>query len=340
MLRHPIALAFAVLVLFWALHLLASAASIILLGFLAVLLATLLSYPLDFFARYMPRVAALILTIVLVVGAAVGILLIAVPILVRQAAGFVEQIPVALTRLSAWWAYLQRSKAVPEVPGPGLAERVVQEAESLLTHAVPFAIGVGTALFTAVLVFVLALFLAYSPSSYHEGLRAFVPREDEPLLDEAWARLGTTLRHWTGGVLISMLTMGTLAALGLYIAGIQGWFLLGLITFLGTFVPYVGAIISAVPGLLIGLAESPLHFVYAMIVYGLVHLFEGYLVVPFVMKYSVRLRPAVLLFWQMLVAAVFGLPGIVVATPLLACTKIVVGYFWVERRLGKDPPRL
>jgi predicted PurR-regulated permease PerM len=339
LLRHPIVVGFAIIVLFGVLHVFAGAAGVLLLGFLSILLAALLSYPIDFFSRFMPRPLAMVLTIVLVVGAVVGLGLITVPILTAQATRFLEQIPVALARLSAWWDGLRRSGTVPEALTPGPAARLAGEAEALLARAVPFAMSVGSVVFTAFLLFVLALFLAYSPMSYREGLRSLVPREHEPLLDEAWNRLGTTLRHWTTGIVLSMITMGVLAAVGLYVARIDGWFLLGLLTFLGTFVPYVGAIASAVPGLMVGLAESPRRFLYAMVVYIVVHLVEGYLVSPFIMKYSVRLQPGVLLFWQLLVATIFGLPGIIVATPLLACIQVGVGFFYVERRLGKEPPR-
>lgn len=339
LLRHPIVVGLAILVLFAVLHILAAAAGVILLGFLSILLATLLSYPIDFLSRFMPRVVALVLTIIVVVGAAVGLAFLTVPIVTAEASRLVEQIPVALARLAAWWNELLRSGSVPTPAGPSLMARLEGEAESLLAHAVPFAVSVGSVVFTAFLLFVLALFLAYSPESYREAVRGLVPREQEPLLDEAWDRLGTTLRHWVTGILMSMITMGLLAALGLLIAGIDGWFLLGILTFLGSFVPYVGAIASAIPGLMVGLAESPTRFLYAAIVYILVHLIEGYLVSPFVMKYSVRLRPGVLLFWQLFVGTIFGLPGIIVATPLLACLKVGVGYFWIERRLGKEPPR-
>jgi predicted PurR-regulated permease PerM len=161
------------------------------------------------------------------------------------------------------------------------------------------------------------------------------------MLDELWARLGTSLRRWTAGILVSMLVNGVLAAVGLYFAGIEGWFLLGILTFAGTFIPYVGAIASAVPGLMIGLAESPLHMLYAALVYVGVHIAEGYLVSPLVMRRAVLLRPALLLFGQLFLGAIFGLPGVVVATPLLACAKVAVGYLYVERRLGKreDRPR-
>jgi predicted PurR-regulated permease PerM len=333
LLVHPIAVGFVLIVLAGVTGLLWAASGVVLLGFLAVLFATLLGRPLDFFARFMPRVGALLLTVLLVLGALVGLVFLVVPVVSVEAERLSVAIPVAVDRLSTWWSHLQRAAPLPALPpGAGLTA----ELEKLLTHAVPFAIGAGSVIGTALVLFVLGLCLAYSPESYRDVLIAFVPKDKEPIVEELWRRLGSTLRRWTAGILAEMLLMGALTAVGLLLVGIDGWFLLGVLTFLCTFVPYVGAIASAVPGLLIGLSQSPLHMLYAAIVYAGVHIVEGYVAGPLIMQRSVRLRPALLLFWQLLAAAMFGLPGIVVATPLLACTLVTVGYLFVERRLGKE----
>jgi predicted PurR-regulated permease PerM len=140
-----------------------------------------------------------------------------------------------------------------------------------------------------------------------------------------------------GGIVIAMALMGGLTAAGLAAVGIEQWLLLGVLTFLGTFVPYVGAIASAVPGLLAGLAQSPRQFLLAGAVYVGVHLVEGYLVQPLIMRRAVEIRPALLLFGQGVFGAVFGLLGTIVATPMLVCIQALTGYLWVERRIDKDP---
>jgi predicted PurR-regulated permease PerM len=186
-----------------------------------------------------------------------------------------------------------------------------------------------------ILVLVLAAFLVDRPDAYARGLRRLVPPEHEEVFDEAWGRVRDGLRRWVGGILVSMLIMGTLTAIGLFAIGIEDWLLLAFFTFLGTFVPYVGAVASAVPGLLVALGQSPRTFALALLVYLGVHIVEGYIVEPFVMRRAVEIRPALLLFGQGVLGAIFGAIGFVVATPLIVSGQILVGYVWVERRLGK-----
>ncbi len=170
---------------------------------------------------------------------------------------------------------------------------------------------------------------------YRRGVRLLVPREHERTFDELWTHLGQVLRRWVGAVAIEMVIVGTLTSLGLLAAGIQNWLVLGLLTGLATFVPYLGAIVSAVPGLLVALAQSPRHLLLAAAVYLGAHLVEGYVLSPLIMRRAVEIRPALLLAGQAVLGAIFGALGIVVATPAIACAQIAVVYLWVERRLHK-----
>ena len=73
-------------------------------------------------------------------------------------------------------------------------------------------------------------------------------------------------------------------------------------------------------------------------VYVGVHVIEGYLVQPIVMRRAVEANPALLLFFQALMGALFGLLGLIVATPLLTVLQITVTTLWIEGRLHKKSP--
>ena len=56
------------------------------------------------------------------------------------------------------------------------------------------------------------------------------------------------------------------------------------------------------------------------------------------MRRAVEANPALLLFFQAVMGALFGLLGLIVATPLLTVLQITVTTLWIERRLHKTPP--
>ncbi|HZX95431.1 MAG TPA: AI-2E family transporter [Myxococcales bacterium] len=298
----------------------------LLLAFFALVIAVVFSFPVRWFSRLLPRGAAVLLLVVLILGGVTVAAMVAAPALSEQVEDLARTVPKQLQKARNWLR-AQGAKNVEEKAG--------QAAQKASEVAVPAILGIVFGLSEAVLVFVLALFLVAAPETYRDGVRKLVPREREPVFDESWRRTGTALRKWVGGIFVSMTIMGTLAAVGLAIAGIHDWLLLGLITFLGTFVPYVGAVASAIPGLLVAISQSPQHFFYALAVYLGVHLVEGYLIAPLIMRRAVEIKPALLLTGQGVLSAIFGVFGAVVATPMIVCVQTLVEFLWVERKLAK-----
>jgi len=341
--KRPLALALS-LVTVWALWIgVVKVENVLLLGFLAIIVAVIFSFPVGWLTHLMPRAAAAVLTLLLTLGLIGGVVALATPIVVDQGKELLDALPDATRKAEAWLRRAQRDKTVRQLTNgkdvaAALKSKVPQAVETVATLT-PMVVGrLVEIVSTFVLLLVLAAFLVYRPSLYQEGIRAMLPRSFEPAFDELWARLGRGLRSWVGGTLVAMFLVGSVTAVGLFFAGIPGWALLGLLTFFGTFVPYVGAVSSSVPGLLIGLSQSPQHFFLALGVYVGVHVIEGYLVQPVVMRRAVELNPALLLFFQALMGALFGLLGLMIATPLLTVIQIVVTTLWIERRLHKEPP--
>jgi predicted PurR-regulated permease PerM len=320
--RHPVKIGLALLLIAASIVALAYVRGLLLLGVLGILLAVVLSFPIDFLSRFMPRAVATLI----------------VPSVTSQLSQMVDSLPAAIERLRDWlhWARNQLPISNGE-PADATADQkwITDGVHSALSKAVPAIFGVISGFTFAVLAFALAFFLAHEPDTYHRGLRLLVPRSLESMVDEGWNRIGGALRAWMKGIIVSMTIMGVLTTVGLWAVGIKGWLVLGLLTFLGTFIPYAGAVASAIPGLLLGLAQSPKHFLLALAIYLGVHVVEGYIVQPIVMRHAVEIRPAILLIWQVLFGGIFGLLGVIVATPVLACVQSAVEYFWVERRLGK-----
>jgi predicted PurR-regulated permease PerM len=313
------------------------ARTVVVLGFLGVLLAVIFSFPVGWLARFVPRGVATILVLAALVGAGAGIGTLVAPTLSREAAQLRESVPRVVRDVRQRIERVQEQAGVSAAPN-GSSAQPSQSRDAIAqagTKAVAAVAEIVAGLSEAILVVVLAAFLVHRPDLYRGGLRRLVPSAHEPTFDEAWARMRDGLRRWVGGILVSMLIMGTLTALGLLAVGIDDWLLLGVLTFLGTFVPYLGAVASAVPGLLVALGQSPRHFVLALAVYVGVHVVEGYVVEPLVMRRAVELKPALLLFGQGVFGAAFGALGFVVATPAIVCGQILLGFLWVERRLGK-----
>lgn len=311
----------------WALDVFAKVTDIIFMGFLGLLMALILEYPVGWLAkRKVPRAVGVLITLALVLGIGAGIVALAAPLVQEQGQKVAEQAPAAIDKIEQWGKGL----GIGDVSG-----KLQSEGSNLLNKALPVVKGTVSALGGIVMLFIMALFLAYDPKAYLKGTMKLVPRRHEQDARVLVGRVGGTLRHWMVGTLISMTIIGTLTAVGALILGIKGWLVLGILAFFGEFIPYIGPIVTAIPGVLMALADSPEKALWAVLMYVAVQQIEGTLVQPLVMKRAVKLHPALVLIWQLLAGAAFGIFGILVATPLLAVLKVTVDYLYVERALGK-----
>ena len=190
------------------------------------------------------------------------------------------------------------------------------------------------ALGALLLVILLGIFFAADPETYRNGFLRLLPVRIRPRVLEVLDEIGYTLRWWMIGQACSMATLGLLVTGGLWSLGVPLAPVLGLLAAVLTFVPYLGPIISAIPGLLIAWSVSPTLLLYALLLYVVVQNLEGSVITPLVQQTAVRVPPVLIITAQMLAGIVWGVLGIVLATPLLAAGMVVMKRLYVEDVLG------
>jgi predicted PurR-regulated permease PerM len=310
--------------------------NVLFLAFGAIVVATVFSFPIERLARWLPRWAATLLTAVLTVLLTTLLCWYLIPIFLEQGARLVERLPAAIDRAHLLWRKIARHEFLS---GPGAADQLAEQLRTYVTRlaagAIPLAFTLLASIANFLIVLVLALFLAYRPSAYLKGILRLVPSELEPGTERTLRGGIEALRGWAFGALISMTVIGVLTAFGLWIIGVDLWLALGVLAFFGEFVPYVGPIVAAVPGIAVALVASPETALKALAVYIVVQQIEANLLHPLVMRWAVHIEPGLLIVWQLAFVGGFGLPGLLVATPLLAFVQAALNRGYVEGTLGK-----
>jgi predicted PurR-regulated permease PerM len=196
--------------------------------------------------------------------------------------------------------------------------------------------GIVSAMSILVVSVFLGLYLAVNPALYRRGLVRLFPVAHRERAASIMAKIGVALRGWLLGTLFNMVVIGAATTLGLWLLGIPMALALGIVAFFLEFIPYLGPILSAIPALLIASSVGPEAVLYTALLYWGVQSAEGYLLSPLVYQHSVDLPPALTLGAQIVFATLFGVLGIVFATPLTACALVLVQEAYVEDALG-DP---
>src|SRR6185437_11874213 len=190
-----------------------------------------------------------------------------------------------------------------------------------LTSAVGSVIG---AVASVIAMIVIGIFLASEPRLYDRGIAWMLPLRNRAGFYRIAEHVGFTLRRLLFGRLIAMVFEGVFVWFALTIGGVPMAGLLGLVTGVLAFIPNIGAITSGVLMIAVGFSAGYGHGIWCIIVYFLVHNIDAYVVVPYVARRTVDIAPAVLLAMQLLMAALFGILGVLFADPILATLKVVL----------------
>lgn len=190
-----------------------------------------------------------------------------------------------------------------------------------LTSAVGSVIG---AVASVIAMIVIGIFLASEPKLYDRGIAWMLPLRARGSFYRIAEHAGFTLRRLLFGRLIAMVFEGVFTWFMLTVGAIPMAGLLGLITGVLAFIPNIGAITSGLIMIAVGFSASYGQGIWCIIVYFLVHNIDAYVVVPYVARRTVDLAPAVLLAMQLLMAALFGILGVLFADPILATLKVVL----------------
>ena len=200
----------------------------------------------------------------------------------------------------------------------------------LATNAVNATIG---AIGVLVLVVAIGLYLAADPDTYRKGLLRLVPPARRPLAAHALAAAGHQLSRWLLGQGVSMLAVGLLTGLGLLLIGMPLLLPLALVAGLLEFVPYFGPMISGVFIVAVALTEGESMALWAAVVCVAVQQTEAYVVQPLAQRWAVRLPPVLGMLAVLIFGVLFGLPGALLAVPLMVLTMTLVDELYVRAAL-------
>jgi predicted PurR-regulated permease PerM len=187
-----------------------------------------------------------------------------------------------------------------------------------LGSAVSSALGAVTSF---VMILVIGIFIAVEPRLYERGFAWMLPMRSREGFYRTASHMGFTLRRLMAGRLIGMAVEGFGTWILLWIGGVPMAALLGILTGLLAFIPNIGAIVSGVLIVLAGFSVSTDAGLWAIGVYLVVQVVDGYLIVPYVARKTVDLAPALVLGAQLLFGALFGLMGLALADPIVAMIK-------------------
>lgn len=334
--KKTVLLVFGLVVLTWFL---ATAAPVVLLFLFAVVMALALNPVATTLERWLPRWAAALSVLLglAVLAALLGWLV--VPQVVEQATQVADDVPgyiaAASDRVEAWIA---RQEYIPEdlsvdaetardaLPSVGrVLGRIGRYTVSAVTGVVLFVVLLST-----------VAYMLFSPRPLLAGYIALFPERMKAKAHNAYVRSAKMVGGWVASNVIVGGVEAVAAGLFLWWLGLPAPLLWATLTFFSELIPKIGPYLMTLPPILVALAIDPILALWVVLFYVALNEVTGDTIAPAVRGKTMELHPVALLFAVLALAAVFGLWGALLATPLTGIAKVFYEEFWYKDRARPD----
>ena len=315
---------------------------------LAYLLAYLLNPVVTRLAdRGFPRWVGSLLLVVAFVGAFTGAMIYLFPVLVAQFEGILNVIRSLVSQVTAWLDSGAFASALESFGLPAdsarqmLSTELVPRLEGVFRSVIDGVLGllsgvteIALQIVNVVIIPFLVFYILMDFPGIGERFYRFFSRDHQPYVRNIVDRIDGVLGRYFRGAVVVALIQGTLSMTVLWLIGVQYALVLGLMTSVLNFIPYVGLLISLVVASLVALfSGGPV----VLKVFGVVVLYLGQKLLeatvlgPKIIGPKVGLHPVVLILSLLVFAYFLGFLGMLIAVPATALL-LTAWESWEERR--------
>ncbi len=297
---------------------------------LAIIIATVLWPPVRWLrAHGVPAALASFIAMIATIGIVAAVLGLIVPSVIDQAPQLADQAIKGVKQVQTW---IQGPPLnIDDQQMSGMVNTIVEKLEksaASIASGVFSGVGAATsALMTGFTALVLVFFFLKDGSKFLPWLDRTVGRPSGSHIAEVLMRMWNTLGGFIRTQAIVSAVDAALIGLGLVILGVPLAGVLVVITFLGGFVPIVGAFVAGALAVLVALVMNDLTT--ALIVLGIILLvqqLEGNVLSPWLQSKAMELHAAIVLLAVMLGGTMFGIVGAFLAVPAASCLAVLLRY--------------
>ena len=322
-------------------------AAILLFGFIAIyffsdliaplLVAIVLAYLLEWPVRLLneklkcPRLLATTLVIGTFISLVFLVVLVLIPNLWTQMVNLLSDLPHMFNKFNEWLLSLPQrypdlidTKTVESIFGT-VKEKILGLGESALKLSLASLMNLVTLGIYAFLVPLMVFFLLKDKRQLMDGVSRFLPR-NRTLASAVWVEMQQQIANYIRGKLVEIFIVTAVTYMIFLIFGLNYPLLLAVAVGISVLVPYIGAVLVAIPVVLVAIFQfgDTSTFWYIVIAFVVSQLLDGNLLVPFLFSEAVNLHPLVIIIAVLIFGGLWGFWGVFFAIPLATLVKAVV----------------
>ncbi len=324
------------LIFFLAITFLYLIKEVLLIIFVALVLAAAFDPWVDWFQkRKIPRSLG-ILTIYIVLFAIVSsAFILIVPPISKEVAQLSQNFPLYYEKIVSGWQHLQGSSLnAQEQLQQGLAS-LSQNLPQTLSNVIGTLFDVFGGLVSVLLVLVITFYLTVQEEATKGFIVSITPSRFQPYLMQLYGRIQSKMGQWLRGQIILSLVIFALTFIGLTILNVPYALILAFLAGLFEIVPFIGPLLAAIPAVFFAFLQSPFLGISTAILYLIIQELENHLIVPKIMSKAVGLNPLMVILIILIGAKLGGIVGALLAVPVATGVMVFIRDFR-DKRLQQE----
>lgn len=341
-----------------------------------IVIAICIAYILDFFVVYLEkklnfkRNFASIIVMTSFIAIALMLLILVVPLIIKQAAEFYNTILILGDNV-AGALHLEQNTGkdaknidaliaqniyyiIESMPDP-LPSMLTEEsfgqyitqirtaamaflAGLMRNNLMPSVINVFTFLLYLVVVPIFTFLILYNKYSIKNNIKTYILPQNQNIINQFWPRLNNQIQGYIRGKILHIIIITIVNTLAFSLFNLNYAFLLGLGVGLSVVIPYVGAVIIVVPVISIALFQFGLSstFAWLLVVYTIIQLVDSNVLTPLLFSKTSNLDALSILTAILIFGGLWGFWGVFFAIPLATFIKTIITQ-WPSS--NKDSPK-
>ncbi len=303
--------------------------------FIAVMLGTVIRPVANWLTRRgLSRMASVILVYLLVFLFLAGFLWLLSPLIFKQGATILGELPLYYQSLRTWLAdspshlFQRLGNYLPSsMPNIDSAFAGDQSAVASAGTAVVYVTLAARAIFTTIVILALTLYWTLDGPRIIRSLLLLMPKERRELTADLISAMEASVGSFLVGQGLLCLSIGTMALVAYLLIGLPNVFVLAIAVGLLEAVPMVGPALGALPASLVALSISTDKFIWVVVASIIIQQTENTLLVPRIMGRTVGVNPFVTLLSIFAFSSLFGIAGALMAIPMAAVIQLVLNHF-------------
>lgn len=257
-----------------------------------------------------------------------------IPMLYSQINEFLEIIPSLFSQISNFvheWFIKLNATGFDFTTVEDKIYATITDIGSSITTSLPSYIidgvgGVVSSISSLLLGFIVGFYLLIDFDRMKKVFN-IVPRKYKSTVRKIMRDLDETCKDFVQGTLLISLIVFIITSILFKIVGLPSPMLFGLICGITNIIPYIGPWIGGAIAAIVGFTVSPLIGILTIVIAFISQQIDGMLLQPLIMGKTMKLHPVTIMIGLLVFGYFFGILGMIVATPAIACFKVIFTYF-------------